>query len=221
VMARLSYYPLGAVSKYQGLGLTGFVDYGYKDAAPDLHVNVPMTRVAALVHYQSKSGDYGIAGEYDYGRNAFSSGHLFSGSGPADEYGLGVTPYAGMDALARVLLNIPGAKQKGFDFFGHARIAKSPFYLFGMFEQFEPNTNVSKNPFDFRTVIGGISYKYGKYWQFALDSQNILYYHSQFTFPASQIALFSPSLAASNPAGIANAVPTATNAIFFNVLFNY
>jgi len=221
VMARLSYYPFGAVSKYQGLGLTGFVDYGYKDAAPDMNVNVPITRVAAIAHYESKSGDYGIAGEYDYGRNAFSLGNLYSGSGPADAFGLGPTSYATFNSMAAALLSGSHTQQKGFDFFGHARIAKSPFYLFGMFEQFNPNTNVATNPLDFRTVIGGISYKYGKYWQFAVDSQNILYYHSQFTFPASQLSAFSPSLAASNPNGIPNAVPGNTNAIFFNVLFNY
>jgi hypothetical protein len=221
VMARLSYYPFGAVSKYQGLGLTGFVDYGYKDTAPDMNTKVPITRVAALVHYESKSGDYGIAGEYDYGRNAFSVGNLFSGSGPADAFGLGPTPYATFNSLAAALLAGTHTNQRGFDFFGHARIAKSPFYLFGMFEQFNPNTNVETNPLDFRTVIGGVSYHYGKYWQFALDSQNILYYHSQFTFPASELAQFSSSLAASNPNGIPNAVPDNTNAIFFNVLFNY
>jgi hypothetical protein len=221
VMARLSYYPMGAASKYQGLGLTGFVDYGYKDAAPDQNVNFPETRFAALVHYETKSGDYGIAGEYDYGRNAFSEGNLFSGSGPADFYGLGTTQYATFNSLAAALLAGSHTNQRGIDFFGHARLGKSPFYLFGMFEQLNPNTNVSNDPLDFRTVIGGISYKYGKYWQFAVDSQNIIYYQSQTTFPASELALFSPSLAASNPGGITNAVPTNTNAIFFNVLFNY
>jgi len=221
VMARLSYYPMGAVSKYQGLGLTGFVDYGYKDAAPDLNTKVPITRVAALVHYTTKSNDYGIAAEYDYGRNAFSSGNLFSGSGPADAFGLGPTQYAPFNSLTGALLGGTHTNQRGFDFFGHARIAKSPYYLFGMFEQFNPNTNVSNNPLDFRTVIGGISYKYGKYWQFALDSQNVIYSHKQFTFPASQLALYSTSLAASNPNGIPNAVPDSSNAIFFNVLFNY
>jgi TolA-binding protein len=220
VMARLSYYPFGASSKYEGLGLTGFVDYGYKDAAPDQNVNVPDTRVAALVHYQAASNDYGIAGEFDYGRNAFSEGNLFSGSGPSDYFGLGPTPYAGFSDLAGALLKA-NTRQLGFDFFGHARIAKSPFYLFGMFEQFEPNTNVSIDPLDFRTVIGGISYKYGKYWQFAVDSKNIQYYHSQFTFPASQLALFSPSVGALYPNGIPNAVPTDTNEVSFNILFNY
>jgi len=221
VMARLSYYPMGAVSKYQGLGLTGFVDYGYKDAAPDQNVKVPNTRVAAIAHYQSMSGDYGIAGEYDYGRNAFSEGNLFSGSGPADFFGLGPTPYAAFSDMAGALLSGTHTKQSGFAFFGHARIAKSPFYLFGMFDQFHPNTNVSNNPLDFRTLTAGISYKYGKYWQFAVDSKNILFYHSQFTFPSAQLALLSPSVAALYPSGIPNAVPGNTNQISFNVLFNF
>jgi hypothetical protein len=220
-MARLSYYPLGAASRFQGLGLTGFVGYGYKDAAPDQNINVPITRVAALVHYQSKSGDYGVAGEYDYGRNAFSAGNLFSGSGPADFFGLGPTPYAAFSDLAGAILSGTSTKQRGFDFFGHARLGKSHFYLFGMFEQFNPNTNVDNNPIDFRTIIGGISYKYGKYWQFAIDSKNIQYYHSQFTFPAAQLAVFSPSVAAKYPNGIPNAVPDNTNQVSFNILFNY
>jgi hypothetical protein len=221
VMTRLSYYPMGAVSKYQGLGFTGFVDYGYKDAAPDTNTKVPITRVAALVHYTTKSNDYGIAAEYDYGRNAFSTGNLFSGSGPADAFGYGPTQYAPFNSLTAALLGGTHTNQRGFDFFGHARLGKSPFYLFGMFEQFNPNTHVRTNPLDFRTVVGGISYKYGKYWEFALDSQNVMYYHGQFTFPASELAQFSPSLAASNPNGIPNAVPDNSNAIFFNVLFNY
>jgi hypothetical protein len=220
-MARLSYYPLGAVSRFQGLGLTGFVAYGYKDAAPDQNTKVPNTRVAALAHYESKSGDYGIAGEYDYGRNAFSEGNLFSGSGPADFFGLGPTPYAAFSDMAGALLSGTSTKQRGFDFFGHARLGRSHFYLFGMFEQFNPNTNVDNDPLDFRTIIGGISYKYGKYWQFALDSKNIIYYHSQFTFPVAQLSLFSPSIAAKYPSGIPNAVPDNTNQVSFNVLFNF
>ncbi|MGH9727444.1 MAG: hypothetical protein ACRD4V_02495 [Candidatus Acidiferrales bacterium] len=222
VMARLSAYPLGAVSKYQGLGITGFVDYGYKDTAIDQTTQqMPELRVAALVHFQSKSGDYGIAGEYDYGRNAFSAGNLFSGSGPADEFGLGPTIYAPFTALTGAILSGTHTRQEGFDFFGHARIAKSPFYLFGMFEQFQPNTNVSTDPIDFRTVIGGIAYHYGKYWQFAVDSKNILYYHSQFTFPVSELAVLDPALAVQYPTGIPNAVPGNTNQVSFNILFNY
>jgi hypothetical protein len=221
VMARLSYYPLGAASKYDGLGLTGFVDYGYKDVATDQNNKVPDTRVAALVHYQSKSGDYGIAGEFDWGHNAFSEGNLFSGSGPVDFFGLGTSSYASLNDMAGAFLGGSHTKQMGYAFLGHARLGHSPFSLFGMFQQFSPNTNVNNDPLDFYTLVGGISYKYGKYWTFALDSKNILYYHSQFTVTNAQLALFSPTVAAKYPTGIANAVPSDTNQVSFNILFNF
>lgn len=221
VMARVSFFPFGAESQFQGLGLTAFGNYGYKDVAIDQLTNVPITRLAFLAHYQSKSNDYGIAGEWDWGRNAFSAGNLFSGSGPNDFFGLGTTQYAAFNSLTAAILSGTHTRQSGYSFFGHARIGKSPFYLFGTIDGFKPNTQVSNNPIDFRTMIGGISYHYGKNWQFAVDSKNIVYSHSQFTFPASALSGLSSSLATQYPNGIANAVPQDTNQVSFNVLFNY
>src|SRR6185437_8979803 len=98
-MERVSFYPFGAISTFQGLGLTEVFDYGYTNVTPDTPASWPIYRIAALAHFTSKSNSFGIAGEYDRGRNAFTSGNLFSGSGPADEFGLGPTPYASLDAL--------------------------------------------------------------------------------------------------------------------------
>jgi hypothetical protein len=221
VMARLSYYPFGATSKYQGLGLTGFYDYGFKSVAPDTDISTPIYRVAALAHYTSSSNAYGLAFEFDYGRNAFGSGNFFSGSGPLDQFGLGTTQYAAFDGLAKALLDNDRTKQRGFDAFGHVRLGGSPFSLFGLFQYFQPNTNVDKDPLDFQRILGGISYQYNKNLRFALDSQNLIFFRSQFTFPAAELARFNPGLAASNPGGIPNAVPKNTNAVFFNVEFNY
>jgi len=216
VMARVSYYPFGATSKYQGLGLTGFVDYGFKSVAPDTDVSTPIYRIAALAHYTSSSNAYGIAFEFDYARNAFGTGNLFSGSGPADQFGLAKTQYAAFDTLAKALLDNDRAKQQGFDVFGHARLGNSPLTLFGLFQYFQPNTNVNTNPFDFQRVVGGISYEYSKNLRFALDSQNLIFYHSQFTFPGAEQAKFGgPGTA------VPNAVPKNTNALFLNVEFNY
>lgn len=92
-MARLSAYPFGALWRFQGLGITGFYDYGYGNTAPDT-VDLPaalkggnnnIQRLAALVHYYTDQ--WGIAGEFDYGYNAFQASNLFSGSGPADAFG--------------------------------------------------------------------------------------------------------------------------------------
>jgi hypothetical protein len=220
VMGRLTWYPAGTTVDRTGMGLTVFEDYGYSTKTPDTP-SIPLYRFAALAHYQSHDDGYGIAGEFDLGRNAFSTGNLFSGVGPADEFGLGPTPYATWDALARAILAGDRTRQRGFAFFGHARLGASPFTVFGMYEYFQPNTNVQNNPLDFAHIVAGVSYRYNQHLTLALDSQNLIYTKSQFTFPASQLATLSSSLAAENPNGIPNAVPKNTNAIFLNMLFNY
>ena len=221
VMGRLTWYPFGTTSDRTSLGFTVFEDYGYNTKTPDT-TSTPLNRLAVLVHFQDHAKRFLIAGEYDLGRNAFGTGNLFSGAGPADEFGLGPSPYATFDALARAILAGDRTRQQGFDFFGHARLGKSNFSLFGMYQYFQPNTNISgTNPLDFQRIIGGISYKFNDHFEFAVDSQNLKYTHGQFNMSAAQIATFSPSLAAANPGGIPNAVPDDTNAVFLNLLFNY
>src|SRR5258708_18061484 len=120
-----------------------------------------INRLAVLVHYQNHSKAYLIAGEYDLGRNAFSTGNLFSGAGTADAFGLGPTSYATFSSLASALLSADRTRQQGFDFFGHAKLGHSPFSVFGMYEYFQPNTHISgTNPLDFQRTVGGISYKF-------------------------------------------------------------
>jgi hypothetical protein len=203
VMARLSYYPLGAHGRLDGFGLTGFVDYGYANAAPDLPSH-DLYRVATLVHYTNSR--FGLAGEFDYGKNAFGVGNLFSGSGPAEAFGLAEpapAPYAGLVTVARSVLGL-GAQQRGFDFFGHVNIPHSPLSIFGLYQYFQPNINIGKDPLDFSRLVAGIAYRYNSHLQFALDSQNLIYTHSQFAYN-----------------GIPNAVPTNTNALFINVELDY
>ena len=219
-MARVSFYPFGARSKYDGLGITAFADYGYGNTPPDSSNHV-VERMAGLVHYTSPHNGYQLAAEYDFGRNAFSLGNLFSGAGPQDAFGLGVTPFAGMTDLASAILSGTHTRQRGYDLFGHADIPNSKFTLFGMWEYFQPNTNVPSNPLDFDRVIAGINYKYNKHLRFAVDGQNVFYRHSQFTYPASSISQFSSKLAKANPAGIPNAVPPDVQAIFLNMEFAF
>ena len=59
VMARLTAYPFGALWRFQGLGLTGFYNYGYGNTTPDnMKISTPLKqtnahfeRIAALLHY--------------------------------------------------------------------------------------------------------------------------------------------------------------------------
>jgi len=220
-MARLTWYPFGTTEDRTGFGLTGFYDFGYNTQTPDTK-STPLYRVAIIGAYQSHDKGYELAGEFDMGRNAFSTGNLFSGSGPADHFGLGPTVYAPFNSLANALLGGDRTRQRGYDVFGHARLGHSNFALFGMYEYFQPNTTITvTNPLDFERTVGGLSYTYNKHFEFALDDQNLTYAHSQFTMTAAQLATFSSSLAAANPNGIPNAVPTSTNAIMLNLLFNY
>jgi TolA-binding protein len=219
--ARLTVYPFGARSNYDGLGFTGFYDFAYTNVTPDSGVNIPLYRVSLLAHYTFKKNAYAIAGEFEAGRNAFSSGNFFSGSAPLDEYGLGTTQYAGFDALVKALQNGNGTKQRGYAVFGHAQVPRSPFTLFAMYHSFSPNVRVAKNPIDFERIVAGIGYKVNDRLSFAVSSQNVLFRHSQFTFPATELQLLSPSLAAANPNGITNAVPNRVQAIFVSTGFNF
>ena len=221
VMARLTYYPFGAKSDLDGIGFTGFYDFGYTNVTPDSGVNFPLYRVSALMHFTAGNNSYSITGEFDAGRNAYTSGNFFSGNAPLDEFGLGVTQYAGFDALTKALLNINGAKQRGYALLGHALIPRSPFTAFATFQSFSPNVNVARNPLDFNRVVGGISYRFSDRLRFAITGQNLLFRHSQFTFPASQLQLLSPSLATANPDGMPNAVPNRIQAIFANTEFSF
>jgi hypothetical protein len=130
--------------------LTGFYNYGYGNTTPDTASiptalkggNAHITRIAALLHYTAEQ--WGVAGEFDYGNNAFSLSNLFSGSGPADAFGTPTgtpvksgsfagnpsctstipcyNPASGFGAQTgawQALLNSGQARQIGYDFFGH------------------------------------------------------------------------------------------------------
>jgi hypothetical protein len=212
-MARVSVYPFGARSRFDGLGITGFYDYGYPNKTRDAGRTSNVTRLTGLVHYTGEG--WGIAGEYDQGRNAFSSSNLFSGSGPADQFALGATPFAGFDGLVKALQDKHDTVQQGFALFGHYDIPRTPLSLFALWQRFQPNTNVSTNPIDFDRIVGGIGYKYNQYLRFALDVQDLDYYHSQFTFPAGKAKALG--LKGAVPA----AVPSGVKAVFLNFEFSY
>jgi hypothetical protein len=218
-MARLSVYPFGTEGggheAHQGFGITGFYNYGYTGKAADYTTSstasTVVRRISALVHYQGHG--FGLAGEFLDGTNAFDAGHLFSGSAPPPDSNQGI--------LATLFQNPTTSQQLGYDFFGHYDIPNSPFTVFGMFQQLYSNTQVDVNPFDLERFIVGVQYSYSKHLKFALDSQNLLFYHGQLTVPASELAQYSPSVAAKNPKGLSNAVPRDTHAIFANLVFDY
>jgi hypothetical protein len=231
-MGRLTYYPFGSLWRFGGLGFTGFYDYGYGNTTPDA-AQVPtwqkgpyshITRISGLVHYTTE--EWGLVGQFDYGHNAYSSSNLWSGSGPPEAFGFTATPsgYGPMANLANALLNNGRTRQEGFDFFGHVHIPQTPFTIFGIFQEFQPNTEVNLNPFDMQRFTLGVWYEYNEYLRFALSSQNVLFYHNQFTFPLSYAEEFGPmpNIPGTTVTGnIQDAVPRDIHSIFLNAEFSY
>ncbi len=236
VWGRMSIYPFGARWRFDGLGITSVYSYGYGNTLPDLASlptqykgpNAVIQRLAEIVHYTGYN--WQLAGEFDWGRNAFSPASEFSAVGPAAFFG--VTP-TGESAsfvlnqeayanLANAFMNNGRTVQEGFNFFGHYHFTGTPFTLFGWFEQWMPNMQVNKDPFDFQRLVLGIAYQYNEYLSFALDTQNIFYYHSQFSVPVSYAKEFNWT-APKGFAGssIADAVPRDVHAIMLNVQFAY
>jgi hypothetical protein len=258
VMLKGTIYPLGSAFKYQGLGLTGFYNYGYGNVAPDVgsipavnKASAHFTRIAAVLHYAAE--EWNVAGEFDYGQNAFTANNLFSASGPIDNFGTAsgaaatgpgkvagntctaaapcyqyANSFGPQTALYQAFLNNGRARELGWDFFGHYHIPGTKLTAFGMFQWFLPNDNVQKNPLDFQRFVAGVSYQYNEYLRFALDSQNLLFYHDQFGVPVSYAQKFNyvpgstfngRKLPATGT--IPNTVPLDTHAIFLNIEFAY
>ena len=232
VMGRLSYYPFGSLWRFGGLGFTGFYDYGYGNTTPDA-AQVPtwqkgpysrITRISGLVHYTTE--DWGIVGQFDFGHNAYNSSNLWSGSGPPEAFGFTSPPsgYGPMANLANALLNNGRTEQQGFDFFGHYHIPGTQFTLFGIFQEFQPNTKVNLDPFDMQRFTVGVWYEYNEYLRFALSSQNLSFYHDQFTFPLAYAEEFGPmpNIPGTTVNGnIQDAVPRDIHSFFLNAEFSY
>jgi hypothetical protein len=226
-MGRVTINPFGAYSRYDGLGLTGFYDYGYSNkCTPDTNKTNStcghLARAAALAHYNGSTfwgQTWGVIAEWDYGHNAFSSSNLYSGSGPADGIGISTAAlpgggFASWNKMVGGILNTQ-AIQEGADLLGHFDIPYTPFTAFGLLQWIQPNTRVTKDPLDFTRYDVGVSWAVNKYLRVAFDSQAIQYYHGQFTYDE-------------NFPGLGNkvketpfAVPRDTHAFFLNIEFRY
>ncbi|MGH9572057.1 MAG: hypothetical protein ACRD40_00790 [Candidatus Acidiferrales bacterium] len=177
-MVRGTVYPLGTTADRTGLGFTFFDDFGYKAVLPSAP-QTSLDRLAAIVFYQTHSKGAQIAFEYDWGHNAYSTSNLFNGAG---------TPsgaFAGLNKAATAALT-GDTHQQGFDVFGHLRLGKSPFSLWGLYQYFKPNTDYNyaaagftANPIDFSRTVGGISYSVTKQFDVSFGDENFHWAHPQ------------------------------------------
>jgi hypothetical protein len=271
IMGRLTAYPFGARWRFDGLGVTGFWNYGWGNTTPDNGSTVTplkvtsshFERVAALLHYSTEQ--WNLAGEFDYGNNSFTLNNMFSGSGPADAFGTATGPaitsnaggnptltgaprtgsrscsaatpcynafasFGPQTAVYQAMLNNGRSRQVGWDVFGRYHIPGTKLTVFGLFQWFLPNDNITENPLDFQRFVAGISYQYNEYLRVALDSQNLLFYHDQFGLPVSKAATFNyvpgstlngRRLPSTGSFVIPNLVPRDTHSVFLNMEFAY
>jgi hypothetical protein len=177
VMGRVTLYPFGTKADRTGLGFTVFDSYGYSNTLPTV-ASTAINTFSLLAHYQTHDKGYQIAFEYQLGHNAVSAGSMFSGVGPAGG--------SAFSTLAGTVLGGAHTRQQGFDVFGHARLGHSPFSLWGLYMNFQPNTNfqpssagLTNNPMDFARTVGGISYKVTDHMDVAFGDQNFHWVHPQ------------------------------------------
>lgn len=200
VMGRLTWYPLGTKVDRTGFGLTVFDAAGASNVSPDT-ASTRNNTFAALAHYTTTDKAYGVAAELDMGENAFGAGNLFSGVGPVTTAG---APYANWNT--NVVSNVLSGetRQRGYDFFGHARLGHTPATFVFFFQHFQPNIHVANDPLDFDRLVLGVSFHVNKNLDLAVSNQNLFYTQPQGTYN-----------------GVANAVPSNTNAIMLNAQYNF
>jgi uncharacterized coiled-coil protein SlyX len=179
VMGRVTWYPFGTKSDRTGFGLTIFDDYGYNTKLPSQH-STALNRLALIGFYQSHDKGYEVVGEYDLGHNAASSGNLFNATGAP------TGTFAPFGTAVSAAMSGEHTRQEGFAFLGKARLGKSPFDAFGMFQRFKPNTNfdpttlsLSDNPGDFQRFVAGVNYNVTKHFSMAVGDENFRWVHPQ------------------------------------------
>ncbi|MGH7838242.1 MAG: hypothetical protein ACREQC_10540, partial [Candidatus Binataceae bacterium] len=101
--------------------------------------------------------------------------------------------------------------------------------IFGMYQWFIPNDQFEgPDPLDFQRFIAGVSYQYNEYIRFALDSQNLLFYHDQQSISTAYASGFGywpggkfNGWLLPKTGSIPNTVPRDTHTIFANLDFAY
>lgn len=188
---RVTLYPFAETPALAGLGVTGFFSYGYTDVAPDTPDAV-IKRLAGLVHYSSPR--VGLAFEVDGTHNNNNFANFFSAAGPPstipDPMHPGQTLPNPIFQLYSGILN-SSAPGFGYSVFGHLDVSDTPFTLFGLWQRWYPNTNVTDDPLDADRFVGGVAYRVFDWLRFAVDSQNLVYFQHGPAVPTDVHAFFT------------------------------
>ena len=94
--------------------------------------------------------------------------------------------YDAFNSAASAAVSGVHTRQQGFNFFGHARLGKSPLTAFGLFQYFKPNTSLdpssiglTENAMDFERIVAGVNFKITDHFSLAVGDQHFRWRHPQ------------------------------------------
>ncbi len=204
--ARVSFYPMGADSNLDGLGISGYYAWSAQtnqfNGYGNVENNFPTARTSAILDYKTPQGL--IALQFDYGLNV-TSGGFASGAGSISQ---DAGSWCGLESVANPVyacsyagaaypFNVNGSgpdslyilqqhnTEHGYDAFGYYNIPNSKFGAFGLYQRFyystpSLQTNFTEgNPFDFQRVVLGIAYHLNSHITLTVDDQNYQFLYAK------------------------------------------
>jgi hypothetical protein len=94
--------------------------------------------------------------------------------------------YDAFNSAASAAMSGVHTRQQGFNFFGHARLGKSPGTALGLFQCFKPNTNfdpssigLTDNALDFERIVAGVNFKVTDHFSMAIGDEHFRWLHSE------------------------------------------
>ena len=161
-MGRATVYPMGTKKERTGLGLTIFGDLGFTNVAPS----------------SAASGNYTL------------DRMVFMGHYQTQDKGYLITGQYNLSHNIKSSSNT----QVGYAFEGNARLggSKSPFHAFGLYQYYEPYSNISTNDATkYSRTVGGIAYKFNKNLDISLADSNLHYDKAAGKNDANAVSIFT------------------------------
>ncbi len=206
--ARVSFYPMGADSSLNGLGISGYYAWSQSNNFEGNfgvlgNNDNPTARASAVLDYKNPNGL--IALQFDYGLNALAGGYASGAGSISQDAGswCGImggnytcnaagASYPAFAADLGALDAYQHNTEHGYDAFGYYNIPNSKFGVFGLIQRFyysDPSTafwvnkigtNISSgNPYDSQRGVIGVAYHLNSHITLTADWQNYQFLYAK------------------------------------------
>ncbi|MCL4497808.1 MAG: hypothetical protein M1412_08210 [Deltaproteobacteria bacterium] len=185
--ARISFYPFGADSNLDGLGISGYYAWSESNNFEGItDNNYPTTRVSAILDYKTPQGlialQYDWAKNQNYGFANSNDGGSWCGTSNTGLYYCNPAgaSYPFSPSIGAVGNTLPSQNtEHGIDAFGYYNIGNTKFSVFGLIQRWYIETPPSLggampygNPYNFQRGVLGIGYHLNSHITLAIDNQN-------------------------------------------------